>query len=236
MKISIAIPTYGCHGRGSEFINDLLRTIEIQTFKDFEVCISDHSLDVGIMNETKKFQDKFKIVYQVNPNDRGNGPANTNEAIKLCSGDIIKVMFQDDFFYDDEALQKIHDKFESEDKKWLVNGCNHTQDDGHTFFWEMFARWNDKILEGKNTISSPSVLSMKRECFDKVKFDKNLIMMMDCDYYYNLRENFGDPIFLDDVLITNRIHQNQISSRYDRNNLELECDYCIAKHTNVIRS
>tara|TARA_R100000734_G_C3285021_1_gene77895 strand:+ start:163 stop:873 length:711 start_codon:yes stop_codon:yes gene_type:complete len=236
MKISIAIPTWGCHGRGSEFINDLLRTIEIQTFKDFEVCISDHCLDDGILNETKKFQDKFKIVYQLNPNDRGNGPANTNEAIKLCSGDIIKVMFQDDFFYDDEALQKIHDKFELEDSKWLVNGCNHTQDDGHTFFWEMFARWNDKILEGKNTISSPSVLSMKRECFDKVKFDKNLIMMMDCDYYYNLRENFGDPIFLDDVLITNRIHQNQISSRYDSNNLELECDYCIAKHTNVIRS
>ena len=236
MKISIAIPTWGCHGRGSEFINDLLRTIEIQTFKDFEVCISDHCLDDGILNETKKFQDKFKIVYQLNPNDRGSGPANTNEAIKLCSGDIIKVMFQDDFFYDDEALQKIHDKFELEDSKWLVNGCNHTQDDGHTFFWEMFPRWNDKILEGKNTISSPSVLSMKRECFDKVKFDKNLIMMMDCDYYYNLRENFGDPIFLDDVLITNRIHQNQISSRYDSNNLELECDYCIAKHTNVIRS
>ena len=100
----------------------------------------------------------------------------------------------------------------------------------------MFPRWNDKILEGKNTISSPSVLSIKRECFDKVKFDKNLVMMMDCDYYYNLRENFGDPIILDDVLITNRIHQNQISSTYDNNNLELECDYCIAKHTDLIRS
>ena len=121
MNISIAIPTWGCHGRGSEFINDLLRTIEIQTFKDFEVCISDHSLDDGILNEVKKFQDKFKIVYQKNPEDRGNGPANTNEAIKLCSGDIIKVMFQDDFFYDDESLQKIHDQFESEDNLSLIH-------------------------------------------------------------------------------------------------------------------
>ena len=34
-------------------------------------------------------------------------PANTNKAISMCSGDIIKVMFQDDFFYDDEALEKI---------------------------------------------------------------------------------------------------------------------------------
>jgi|TARA_R100000084_G_scaffold101279_1_gene56191 glycosyltransferase involved in cell wall biosynthesis len=236
MKISIAIPTWGCHGRGSEFINDLLRTIQIQSYKDFEVCISDHSQDDEVLKEVKQFQDKFKIVYSKNEDDRGNGPANTNKAIEMCSGDIIKVMFQDDFFYDTESLEKIHSEFEQSDSMWLVNGCNHTKDDGYNFFWEMFPRWNDKILEGKNTISSPSVLSIKRECFDKVKFDKNLVMMMDCDYYYNLRENFGDPIILDDVLITNRIHQNQISSTYDNNNLELECDYCIAKHTNLIRS
>tara|TARA_B100000073_G_C23674755_1_gene550100 strand:- start:617 stop:1327 length:711 start_codon:yes stop_codon:yes gene_type:complete len=236
MKISIAIPTWGCHGRGSEFINDLLRTIQIQSYKDFEVCISDHSQDDEVLKEVKQFQDKFKIVYSKNEDDRGNGPANTNKAIEMCSGDIIKVMFQDDFFYDTESLEKIHSEFEQSDSMWLVNGCNHTKDDGYNFFWEMFPRWNDKILEGKNTISSPSVLSIKRECFDKVKFDKNLVMMMDCDYYYNLRENFGDPIILDDVLITNRIHQNQISSTYDNNNLELECDYCIAKHTDLIRS
>ena len=236
MKISIAIPTWECHGRGSEFINDLLRTIQIQSYKDFEVCISDHSQDDEVLKEVKQFQDKFKIVYSKNEDDRGNGPANTNKAIEMCSGDIIKVMFQDDFFYDTESLEKIHSEFEQSDSMWLVNGCNHTKDDGYNFFWEMFPRWNDKILEGKNTISSPSVLSIKRECFDKVKFDKNLVMMMDCDYYYNLRENFGDPIILDDVLITNRIHQNQISSTYDNNNLELECDYCIAKHTNLIRS
>ena len=210
MKISIAIPTWECHGRGSEFINDLLRTIQIQSYKDFEVCISDHSQDDEVLKEVKQFQDKFKIVYSKNEDDRGNGPANTNKAIEMCSGDIIKVMFQDDFFYDTESLEKIHSEFEQSDSMWLVNGCNHTKDDGYNFFWEMFPRWNDKILEGKNTISSPSVLSIKRECFDKVKFDKNLVMMMDCDYYYNLRENFGDPIFLDDVLITNRIHQNQI--------------------------
>jgi|TARA_B100000035_G_scaffold29100_1_gene22363 glycosyltransferase involved in cell wall biosynthesis len=236
MKISIAIPTWECHGRGSEFINDLLRTIQIQSYKDFEVCISDHSQDDEVLKEVKQFQDKFKIVYSKNEDDRGNGPANTNKAIEMCSGDIIKVMFQDDFFYDTESLEKIHSEFEQSDSMWLVNGCNHTKDDGYNFFWEMFPRWNDKILEGKNTISSPSVLSIKRECFDKVKFDKNLVMMMDCDYYYNLRENFGDPIILDDVLITNRIHQNQISSTYDNNNLELECDYCIAKHTDLIRS
>ena len=64
MKISIAIPTWESHGRGSEFINDLLRTIQIQTFKNFEVCISDHSLDDKVLNELKYFEEKFPIVYK----------------------------------------------------------------------------------------------------------------------------------------------------------------------------
>lgn len=229
MKISIAIPTWEFNGRGSEYLNDLLRTIQIQSYKDFEVCISDHSVDNEVLKELKQFEGKFKIVYDKNENDRGNGPANTNKAIEMCSGDIIKVMFQDDFFYDTESLEKIHSEFEQSNSMWLVNGCNHTKDDGYNFYWEMFPKWNDKIVEGVNSISSPSVLSMRKECFDKVRFDEKLVMMMDCDYYYNLKSNFGDPIYLEDVLITNRVHQNQISSTYDKN-IQDEIDYCLDKY------
>ena len=233
MKISIAVPTWESHGRGAEFINDLLRTIQVQSFKDFEVCISDHSLDDEVLNEVKQFEDKFEIVYKKNSKDRGKGPPNTNESIRMCSGDIIKVMFQDDFFYDTEALEKIYGEFASSNRKWLLNGCNHTKDDGYNFYNEMYPRWNDKIIEGVNTISSPSVLSMKKECFDKVQFDENLVMMMDCDCYYNLKENFGDPIYLDDILISNRVHQNQLSLLYDGKNLKKEVDYCLSKYSIV---
>ena len=229
MKVSIAIPTWESHGRGVEFINDLLRTIEMQTFKDFEVCISDHSLNDEVMNEVKQFEDKFKIVYKKNSQDRGNGPANTNAAIDLCSGEIIKIMFQDDFFYDDESLEKIVTEFENSDKAWLLNGCNHTKDDGHSFYWELYPQWNDRILYGVNTISSPSVLCIKKEVFDKVKFDASLVMMMDCDYYYNAKEHFGDPIYYHDVLVSNRVHENQISMRYDKN-LQDEVNYCLEKY------
>ncbi len=232
MKVSIAIPTWESHGRGVEFINDLLRTIEMQTFKDFEVCISDHSLNDEVMNEVKQFEDKFKIVYKKNSQDRGNGPANTNAAIDLCSGEIIKIMFQDDFFYDDESLEKIVTEFENSDKVWLLNGCNHTKDDGHSFYWELYPQWNDRILYGVNTISSPSVLSIKKEVFDKVKFDASLVMMMDCDYYYNAKEHFGDPIYYHDVLVSNRVHENQISMRYDKN-LQDEVNYCLKKYQRV---
>ena len=60
-------------------------------------------------------------------------------------------------------------------------------------------------------------------------------MMMDCDYYFNLRSNYGDPIYLNDVLITNRVHPNQISSTYNKN-IQDEIDYCLDKYATIIES
>lgn len=231
MKISIAIPTWECYGKGGEFLDDLLRTIEIQTFKNFEVCISDHSKDDKVLNKVKEFQNKFDIVYSRNEENRGNGPSNTNKSIEMCSGNIIKVMFQDDFFYDDESLEKIHNEFENSDKMWLVNGCNHTQDDGHSFYWEMYPTWNNKLLEGVNTISSPSVLSFRKEVENR--FDETLVYFMDCEFYYGMNDNYGQPIFLNDILISNRVGDHQISSQVNKRREEYvsrETEYCIKKY------
>ena len=47
MKMSIAVPTWESYGKGNEFLDDLFRTLEIQTFQDFEVVVSDHSKDMS---------------------------------------------------------------------------------------------------------------------------------------------------------------------------------------------
>ena len=232
MKFSIAIPTWESYGKGGEFIDDLLRTIEIQTFQDFEVCISDHSETDDVLDVVKTFENKFNIVYSKNAENRGNGPANTNKAIDMCSGDIIKVMFQDDFFYDDEALEKIVNEFDNSDKMWLVNGSNHTQDDGHSFYWELHPTWNDKLLEGVNTISSPSVLSFKKEVVNR--FDENLVYFMDCEFYYGMNEKYGQPIFLNDVLVSNRVGEYSVTTNVSHKNrdyyVEKETKYCKEKY------
>jgi glycosyltransferase involved in cell wall biosynthesis len=233
MKISIAIPTWEYNGRGNEFLDDLLRTIEIQSFKDFEVVISDHSLNDNLLNVIGEFKDKFKIVYVKNNNQRGNSPSNTNNAIKNCSGKIIKIMFQDDFFYDDESLEKIYNSFE-ENVSWLVCGSNHTRDDGNSFYWDLYPSWNDNIIRGLNTISSPSVLAARKEVFDNVKFDTSLVMMMDCEFYYSTKKIYGDPVYYNDILVTNRVHENQISFNYNSFEkclkMENEIKYCLSKH------
>ena len=229
--ISIAIPTWESYGRGSEFLDDLLRTIEIQQFKNFEVVISDHSIDETILSKVEEFKDKFDINYIKNENNRGNSSSNLNNAINNCSGEIIKIMFQDDFFYDDEALGKIYYSLVDSDEMWLLNACNHTMDDGRTFYWDFYPRFNDNLLSGVNTISSPSVVSFKREV--KNRFDENLVYLMDVDFYHGMKITYEDPIFYDDILISNRFpHSNSVTNNIkDKSTMTLqEAQYCYEKY------
>lgn len=227
-KISICIPTWEQHGKGVSFLEQLFVSIESQTYKNYNVIISDQSINDEIENLCKTFSDKFHVIYVKNKENLGNSPANTNNCIKNADGEIIKIMFQDDFFYDQKALEIISNNFIINDCTWLVNGCNHTRDSGNTYHQQMVPTWNENILTGVNTISSPSVLSFKKEV--ELLFDEKLVMLMDCDFYYSLYKKFGLPLFLEECLVTNRFHEHQISSLYDSSNFSQEINYVKNKH------
>jgi glycosyltransferase involved in cell wall biosynthesis len=213
MRFSIVIPTWDQYGYGVSFLSKLLDTIKDQTLKDFEIIISDHSLDSKIEDLCNSFT-FLNIIYIKNNNNRGNSPANLNNGLKLAKGEIIKIMFQDDFFIDNTSLDMIYNFFKDNSCKWLVNGCCHTND-GINYDRFMIPSWNDKILYGVNTISSPSVLSFIND--NILFFDENLTMLMDCDYYYSLFMRYGLPCILPNYLIANRLHPHQISSLYNKN-------------------
>jgi glycosyltransferase involved in cell wall biosynthesis len=231
MKLSIAVPTWEFNGRGVEFLDDLLRTIEIQHFKDFEVVISDHSQNDDLLYKVQEFESKFEIRYFKNENSRGNSPANLNNVISKCRGEIIKIMFQDDFFYDDEALEKIYYSLSDSERMWLLNGTNHTADNGKSFYWELFPTFNEELLKGVNTISSPSVVAIKNSV--DLQFDESLVYLMDLDYYYGMREKYGEPVYYNDILVTNRFpHENSISSNITNKEqlTKVESNYCLEKY------
>ena len=91
----------------------------------------------------------------------------------------------------------------------------------------MVPRWNDKIIYGVNTISSPSVLSFRKN--NSSFFDEDLTMLMDCEMYYQLYIKYGLPKIITDCLTTNRIHQHQISSLYNKD-INSEINYVKNKH------
>ena len=227
MKISICIPTWEQYGRGVEFLKNNFEQIIKQTYKNFNVIISDHSKDGNIKSLCDNYSSQIEIKYFKNENHLGNGPANTNNTILNADGDIIKIIFQDDFLYQDNALDLIVKEFEDKDCNWLVSGCNHTHDDGKSFSNFMVPYWNNKIATGTNTISSPSVLSFRND--KPCLFDEELTMLMDCEMYYQLYIRYGLPKIITDCLITNRMHQHQISSLYNKD-MWSEIDHVRTKH------
>ena len=156
MKISICIPTWEQYGKGVNFLKNNFDRILTQTYKNFNVIISDHSKNDEIKKLCDLYSNYFEIKYFKYEKLYGNSPSNTNNSILNANGEIIKIIFQDDFFYDNTSLELISKEFEQNECKWLVNGCNHTIDDGKSFYNNMIPAWNDNIPIGINTISSPS--------------------------------------------------------------------------------
>lgn len=131
-KISIAIPIHDTT-KTAFFLSRLLKSLDEQTFKDYEIVI------------TKE----------------GAMAHNHNQAILRSKGELIKLMQMDDYFAHPEALQDIVDAFKEEDQ-WLISACTHTLD-GVNHFNPHLPSWNDRMYTGNNTLGGFSTLTIRND-------------------------------------------------------------------------
>lgn len=205
MKISIVIPTYEGNGRGKEFLSNCIQSIYAQTYDNYEIIVTDHSVDDEIELMVQNFD---KVYYVRNENDRGNSSANMNFGTLFATGDIVKPMFYDDFFFSNDALEKIHERFVM-GAVWVAVGSNCSAD-RNTFSHQLIPYYNDEIIYGKNTMSSPSCIAYTRRC--GVWWDERLLWLMDCKFYREMHDKYGDPWIIRDVLVTNYAHPGQMTN------------------------
>ena len=205
-EISVCIPTYEYGGEGVTYLSKLLDSLRTQTFQEFDVVVSDHSKDDAIKNYLQTTD--FDITYIQNPNGRGYQASNTNCALENAEGRILKLIYQDDMFVDDEALQKIYDAF-TPGIKWLFHGFTHTTD-GYEFHRPCIPRWTSSMVVGDNLLGSPSCVSFLNGCY--LGMDEELKLFIDTELYHRMRIEYGMPKFIEDVLIANREHDNRVSS------------------------
>lgn len=173
MRISIVVPTHKM-SNGEFFLNRLIHSLDVQTFRDFELVIT----------------------------TEGKMAANTNSGIKKAKGEIVKILFMDDYFYSKDALKHISDSFEG---GWLATGCTH--DDGYTVENPHEPSYNEDIRYGNNTIGSPSVVAFENK--DPLLFDEKLSWLLDCDLYARLYARYGLPTLLPDIDIGIGIGRHQ---------------------------
>ena len=225
MRMSVAIPCYEIDGKGYELIEKNLSILSIQTFKDFEVIISDQSLDNKIKDVCSNWSNRLDIKYFKDSN-RGSCPANTNNALRNCSGDIIKILFQDDYLSSLNSLQIISDSFD-EDTIWLASAYVHTKDNTNFFNYHL-PTMNDKIYV-VNTIGTPSCITIRNK--DKIYLDEDLHVFCDCEYYKRIYDKFGMPKIISTVTMVNFIWDGQltnsdfVNSKIDKERLKVIYKY-----------
>jgi glycosyltransferase involved in cell wall biosynthesis len=225
--ISVCIPTYEMNGLGFNYLKFNFDKLTQQTYRNFEVVISDHSNGDEIKKLCLKYSKVLNISYHKNKNNIGSSSSNLNNSIKKSKGEIIKILFQDDFLYSEKSLENIVNNFDLKIDKWLVTACEHTLD-GTTFFKPFYPKYHDEIHKGVNTISSPSVLSILND--NPILFDENLIWLMDCDYYKMCYVKFGLPKIVNDINAVNRVGGHQVSNTIATNEIKnKEFEYVIQK-------
>jgi len=227
MRVSFCIPCYESHGKAKQYLFEIFYALSQQTCKDFNVWVSDQSqTDDDVLEACQEYADLFEINYLKNNNSLGNISANTNCAMEYADGEILKVMFQDDFILTKTLVEELDNAFQN-DVLWAVTGFAHTIDNGHTHYNPKLPEYNDRLLEGVNTLSSPSILAMRNGLNEF--FDEKLTMLMDCDMYYRLYKYHGEPAVLTDYHISNREHKNQ-TQRLHEHLLPTEIEYLKEKY------
>ena len=190
--------------------------------------ISDHSIDTTIKDMCDKWSEKLTLVYAVNDRGRGVISPNINNAMRLCTGQWIKILFQDDYLYDENSLQIQADLLKSEPSTiWLMTKFYHSND-GKTVYRLYHPKWNDMIWTGNNTMGCPSGMTIINN--NLIYFDEDLNWLMDVDYYKRMFDKYGRPTILDRVTVVNRTSEHRLTESISQSVKDTELNMLVNKY------
>jgi len=229
-KISICCPVYTMKGKIAEkFLVLYFSNLINQTFKDFNVIISDQSDSDNLKQICDVFSHVLDIRYHKNTSGVKNAANNVNNSIRHATGDIIKLLYMDDFFLDTQALHKINDAFESNKKgKWFISGYAVCDNERNRITKRFLPRYNEKFVNGDNSTGNPSNYSVRREF--ALEMDEDLLWLVDGEYFYRSYYHYGDPIIINDILVC--LMDRPDGAFHDENIKSLDAkerQYCVDK-------
>jgi glycosyltransferase involved in cell wall biosynthesis len=209
--ISICIPAF----KRVAYLERLLNSIESQTFRQFEVIITDDSPDNEVRELVEKHKLKHLIRYFKNPQPLGS-PANWNEGIGKASSEWIKIMHDDDWFNSPESLRIFAESVEKGNSRFCFSAYTNVLPEGRrtmkklkTTRFDTLKRFPD-ILMAVNWIGPPSVTLFKKD--HAIVFDSRMKWMVDIDFYIRYLEKYPSAIsYIQKPLISIGISASQVT-------------------------
>jgi glycosyltransferase involved in cell wall biosynthesis len=211
MLFSIAIPAYTDDDQiGLSHLKNLLNCIQFQSYKNIEIVISDHSSNKLIHDLCFNNFKNLNIIYLKNYVDLGYWGSNMNNAMKNCSGGLIKLMQQDDLLSNSNVLQDIVNEYFLNSFDWAICGGYHTKD-YKTFYHRVIPKYTKDIYKGNNKLGGVSSIIIKNT-EKKLYFENYLNWMGDCDYYVRCNTLFGKPKIFEEPFIVYKQWSGQFTN------------------------
>jgi glycosyltransferase involved in cell wall biosynthesis len=247
-KVSICIPCYN----NADEVERLLNSILDQTYTDYEVNISDDSTG----DETEKLMDQYRgrignLNYIHNEKQFGH-IFNWNVAIKMATGEYIKVMFSDDWFTDKDSLKEFVSLLDNDRKAiFAFSGSRQVMLDRHNarnmhhvtsghnkISYDRYApseyieklRKDHRYLLQSNQIGAPSATIYRRDSDGAVAlFDEKSNWASDVFLYFELFSKAVDKsnsfAYTEKPLISIGVHENQYTESFSDNDMRIYNDY-----------
>lgn len=211
--ISICIPAY----KYVDYLKRLLDSILNQTYKDFEVVITDDSPDNSVEILLQNYFSKTEIRYYKNPQPLGT-PENWNEAIRKANGTWIKLMHNDDWFATNDALQIFYENIRQHPEAvFLFSAFQNVEVSSGkkevvklSWLDQVYFKNNPYHLLKKVYVGNPSCTIIKKDV--NIFYDKRYQFIVDFDYYIRAIQQTGIPFYIDEVLMNIGFHGEQVTT------------------------
>ncbi len=235
--ISVCIPVY----KNLFFLKRLLDSLKHQSFRNFEIIITDDSPDDDIKDFCVSYDIAQPILYFKNEKSLGT-PENWNESIRRSRGEWVKLMHDDDWLANDDAL-KVFAEYTHKEARFIFSSYESVFSDSNTVKSNFISprllrllRRRPEVLLAGNLIGPPSVGLCRKDSISD--YDSRLKWLVDIECYMRQLKK-GDSLFINKVLVNVGVNDAQVTAAsFGVKGIELpEYMYVLEKHgRGILRS
>jgi glycosyltransferase involved in cell wall biosynthesis len=208
-KVSICIPAYN----KTEKLTKLMESIKIQIYKDYEIVITDDSSD----NENGKMLKTYnELPVKYIKNETNLGPSkNWNQSIKQAKGQYIKMMFDDDWFSDENSLGKFVSMLDENPEIDIAFSGTHqvfAEKSYSRYIAEKDAKrikqdWKNLFLG--NVVGAPSAVIFRNK---EYLFDESLKWVVDVELYMSILKEHPKFVYTKEPLVSIGMDDDQLTN------------------------
>lgn len=220
--ISICIPTY----KRIQGLKNLFNSISIQSFRDFEVVVTDDSPEDTVRNFCNAYIANFPLYYYKNPTALGT-PENWNAGIRKANGTWIKLMHDDDYFATENSLRFFVDATKANSQAEILFGDFTFEDLEKNTKQLISCNWIDILfikvspysMLHRNYFGNPSCVMIKRSV--NRFYDNRFKYIVDFAYYIELLKDKVSFSYIPKLLINVGVNEQQVTN-YTYMNLDVQ--------------